>query len=74
LERLFPARTSRPDARAAELVEVADGEVEHFERGLLGRELAAGFDRPAVAGIERSMAFVTGMKVSASPVPSAARL
>ena len=44
LECLFPARTTDPGGGPAVVLQVADGEVQDLEDGLLGREL------PAVAG------------------------
>jgi hypothetical protein len=53
LERLFPARTSGPDAGTAVLIEIAHREVEHLERGLFAGELAAVAGDLAQPGVDR---------------------
>jgi hypothetical protein len=41
LQRLFPPGAAEPGGGAAELLQVADRQVEDFEGGLFGGELAA---------------------------------
>ena len=56
LERLFPARASVPGSWATEVLEVAHGEVEHFQRRLLGR------DRPRLRAALRSQALIDSIR------------
>ena len=53
LERLFPPRTADPGVRAAVILQVPDREVEDFERGLLGGEVAAVADHLPQPGVHR---------------------
>src|SRR4051794_7868774 len=53
LERLFPPRALGPDRWPPVFIEVAHGEVEHLQRGLLGGELAPVAGDLAQSGVHR---------------------